>query len=423
MRFLTDNAVVENIRLAFGTIWEHKVRSGLTLLGVVVGTMTVIAVSSVLAGMNQRVGEITERFGPNVAFVSKYDQIGVRFSRPSKDERTRKNLTVGDADAITQLPSVVGASPELRLGSFGPAASSPVVKYGGVEYSRPLIFGVYASYPDLRNMEVVRGRWFTENEEKRKVEVVVIPEAAIETLFGTVNPLDKEIELDGKQFRVVGVRARGVGGLFGGDGTDDRFFYVPYGTVEKMHPEIEDISLTLRAREGMMAKMFDDVTDALRRRRGLRSDQKNDFSISTPDAIFESIGQITQVLFLIVFPLSSIGLIVGGVGVMNIMLMSVTERTKEIGVRRAVGAKKADIVWQFLTEAVSLTAVGGLIGIFVGWLISTLVNLIFPSIPSSVPAWAVVLGFGVSVAVGLVFGLWPAVKAARLNPIDALRYE
>jgi putative ABC transport system permease protein len=219
------------------------------------------------------------------------------------------------------------------------------------------------------------------------------------------------------------VRARGAGGLFGGDGTDDRFFYVPYGTLELMHPELDDINISLKARDGMMSRMFDEVTDTLRRRRGLRTDQKNDFSISTPDAIFETLGEIMAIIATVVVPLSAISLIVGGVGVMNIMLMSVTERTKEIGVRRAVGARRSDIVWQFLVEAMSLTALGGVIGIFVGWVISTAVHLIFPSVPSSVPAWAVALGFCVSVAIGLIFGLWPALKAARLDPIDALRYE
>src|SRR4029079_4577216 len=174
------------------------------------------------------------------------------------------------------------------------------------------------------------------------------------------------IELDGKPFRVVGVLKRGVGGLFGGDGADDRYIYLPLGTLEKMHPELTNLTINLRARDGQMSKMFDQVTELLRRRRGVRVDEKNDFSISTPDAIFETIGSMTRILAVIVVPLSGAGLLVGGVGVMNIMLVSVTERTKEIGVRRAVGAKRSDIVWQFLIEAMSLTGIGGIAGIFVG---------------------------------------------------------
>jgi putative ABC transport system permease protein len=413
----------ENLLLAVGTIWEHKVRSSLTLLGVIVGTMTVIAVGSILTGMNARVDEITEKFGPNVAFVSKYDSIGIRFGRMSRSERMRKDLTLDDAEAVNRLPSVVGATPSLLLGSFAPGASTFSVKYRDIEFNRPLVFGVEANYPDIRSLELKEGRFFTANEADRRENVAVIAEAAADTLFAGFAPVDKEIELDGKPFRVVGVLKRGVGGLFGGDGADDRYIYIPFGTLEKMHPELTNITINLRARDGQMAKMFDDVTELLRRRRGVRVDEKNDFSISTPDAIFETIGSMTRILAMIVVPLSGAGLLVGGVGVMNIMLVSVTERTKEIGVRRAVGAKRSDIVWQFLIEAMSLTGIGGIAGIFVGWAISTVVHLTMPAIPASVPFWAVATGFGVSVGIGLAFGLWPAVKAARLDPIDALRYE
>ncbi|HQR39561.1 MAG TPA: ABC transporter permease [Blastocatellia bacterium] len=413
----------ENLALALSTIWEHKVRSSLTLLGVVVGTMTVVAVGSVLTGMNKRVGEITEKFGPNVAFISKYDSIGIRFGRMSQEERRRRDLTVDDANAVAQLSSVKGATPSLTLGSFGPSTSTFSVKYRDIEFARPLVFGVNGNYPSIRSIEVTRGRFFTDGEVQRREQVAVIAESVADTLFGGLNPLEKEVELDGKPFRIIGVTKRGVGGLFGGDGADDRFIYIPFETLAKMHPELTNISITMRANDGQMAKMFDDVTETLRRRRGVRVDKPNDFSISTPDAIFETIGSLTRILGMIVIPLSFAGVLVGGVGVMNIMLVSVTERTKEIGVRRAVGARRADIIWQFLIEAMSLTGIGGLGGIFVGWLISTIINLLVPAIPSAVPAWAVGLGFGISVAIGLVFGLWPAFKAARLDPIDALRYE
>jgi putative ABC transport system permease protein len=358
-----------------------------------------------------------------VAYVSKFDSIGIRFGRLSQEERQRKNLTVGDAEALTELPSVIGATPTIQLGSFGPSANSFSIKYRDVEFSRPLVWGVYANYPFIQNVEMERGRFFSQVEADRREQVAVLPSSVAETLFGTLDPIGKEIELDGRPFRVIGVRARGVGGLFGGDGADDRFVYIPFETLQKMHPELDNISITLRARDGQLAKMFDDVTETLRNRRGVRVDKPNDFSISTPDAIFETINQITKYLALIVVPLSGAGLLVGGVGVMNIMLVSVTERTKEIGVRRAIGARRSDIIWQFLIEAMSLTGIGGILGIFVGWTISTLVHLLLPAIPSAVPAWAVIVGFSASVAIGLIFGLWPAVKAARLDPIEALRYE
>lgn len=415
--------VKENLALALATIWAHKVRSALTLLGVIVGTMTVIAVGSILTGMNARVDEIAEKFGPNVAFVAKYDSIGIRFGRMSRSERMRKNLTVGDAEAIGELPTVVGATPSVMLGSFGPAGSSFTVKYRDVEFNRPIVFGVYANYPELRALEIKTGRFFVQSEADRRENVAVIAESVADTLFNGFTAVGKEIELDGQQFRVIGVMKRGVGGLFGGDGADDRFIYIPFQTLTKMHPELDDISITLRARDGQMGAMFDQVTELLRRRRGVRVDEPNNFSISTPDAIFETIGSLTSILAMIVVPLSGAGLLVGGVGVMNIMLVSVTERTKEIGVRRAVGARRSDIIWQFLIEAMSLTGLGGLAGIFIGWLISTVIHLTIPAIPSSVPFWAVATGFSVSVSLGLIFGLWPAVKAARLDPIEALRYE
>lgn len=420
---LFRNDLKENVLLALGTIWEHKVRSSLTLLGVIVGTMTVITVGSILTGMNARVGQITEKFGPNVAFVSKFDSIGIRFKRLSQAERKRKNLTVEDAEAIGELSSVRGATPSLMLGSFGPSSNSFTVKYRDIEYARPLVFGVFPNYPDIRAIEIKEGRFFSSGESDRREYVAVLAESVADTLFAGLNPIDRVIDLEGKPFRVVGVMKRGVGGLFGGDGADDRFLYIPFSTLQKMHPELEDVSITLRARDGQLNTMFDQVTETLRRRRGVKVSEPSDFSISTPDAIFETITALTKILAMIVVPLSGAGLLVGGVGVMNIMLVSVTERTKEIGVRRAIGARRSDIIWQFLIEAMSLTGFGGLAGIFVGWLISTLIHLLVPSIPSSVPLWAVVTGFSVSVATGLVFGLWPAVKAARLDPIEALRYE
>ena len=413
----------ETLRMAFAMIWERKVRSGLTLLGVVVGTTTVIVIGSILTGMSERVDRVTESFGTNVLLVSKYDSIGPRFRDMTADERSRRDLTEGDVEAVDALPSVVGASAQVMLGKFDPSSSSVTVKHDGVEYSRPMVQGVTASFADVRNIEIADGRFFTSAEEQRRARVVVVPQASVERLFGSLSPLEREIEIDGTAFRVVGVRARGVGGLFGGESPDDRMFYAPYRTLAGMHPELDDISISVRVRDGMMTKATDDIAETLRARRGRRANDQNDFSISKPEAIFETFRQMEAILALVVIPISGAGLLVGGVGVMNILLVSVTERTKEIGVRRAIGAKRSDIVAQFLVEAATLTGLGGAIGILLGWLVSATGKLLLPSIPSSVPLWAVALGFGVSVGTGLVFGLWPAVKAARLDPIAALRFE
>lgn len=413
----------ENVLMAFDTLRTHKVRSALTMLGVIGGTMTVIAISSFLTGLREFVLEQTKRFGPDQVFVTKWDNIGIRFSRPSQSERMRKNLTVDDAKAIAELPSVMNVSPSLVIGSFGPGGNQPVVKYRGVEANRPLIFGVWSTYDQVRSVYIQTGRFFTQAEQEHRAQVAVIGYAIAETLFGALDPLEKEIEVDGKIYRVIGVMEKAPGGLFGGDPVEDRQVIGPFDTLKRDHPEIEDISVNVRARPDQFGKMIDDITDLMRRRREVPFGKPNDFGVSTPGSIFEVIAQFASIASVIVFPLSAAGLLVGGIGVMNIMLVSVTERTKEIGVRRAIGARKADIIWQFLTEAITLTAVGGLIGILIGWLVSLGLHQLAPTLPSVIPLWAVLLGFLVSCSVGLIFGLWPALKAARLNPIEALRYE
>ncbi len=413
----------ENVMMAFDTLRSHKVRSLLTMLGVIGGTMTVIAISSFLTGLREFVLSQTERFGPDLVFVSKFDNIGIRFSRPSLSERTRKDITVEDAQAIEGLPTVRGVSPTMFVGSFAPSASNPVVKFRGVEANRPIIFGVWSNYDEIRNVYIKEGRFFTRTEQERKTKVVIIGAAIAETLFGTLDPIDKELEVDGASYRVVGVMEKAPGDLFGGDPVEDRQLIVPFDTLQSAHPEIKNISITARANTGQFARMIDQITELMRRRRGVAANQPNDFGVNLPGSIYEAIAQIAAVASLIVFPLSAAGLLVGGIGVMNIMLVSVTERTKEIGVRRAIGARRRDIIWQFLTEAITLTAIGGVIGIFIGWLISLALKRLAPTLPSVIPLWAVLLGFFVSCSVGLVFGIWPAMKAARLDPIDALRYE
>jgi putative ABC transport system permease protein len=413
----------ENILMAFDTLRTHKVRSALTMLGVIGGTMTVIAISSFLTGLREFVLEQTKRFGPDIVFVTKWDNIGIRFSRPSQAERTRKDLTMDDVRAISELPSVMGASPSLIVGSFGPGGTQPVVKYQGSEANRPLIFGVSSNYDVVRNVYIDAGRFFTAAEQEHHAQVAVIGYAIADTLFGTLEPIGKEIDVDGKIYQVIGVMEKAPGSLFGGDPVEDRELLVPFDTVRRDHPELKDIVINARAQADQFGRMVDQVTELMRRRRNVANKEPNNFGVSTPGSIFEVIAQFAAVAGYIIFPLSAAGLLVGGIGVMNIMLVSVTERTKEIGVRRAIGARKSDIIWQFLTEAMTLTAVGGLIGIFVGWVVSLGLHRMAPTLPSVIPLWAVFLGFGVSCSIGLIFGIWPAMKAARLDPIEALRYE
>ena len=415
--------IIENVLMAFDTLRTHKVRSALTMLGVIGGTMTVIAISSFLTGLREFVLEQTKRFGPDLVFVSKFDNIGIRFSRPSQAERTRKELTVDDVRAISELPSVMGASPSMLSGSFAPIGTQPVVKYRGVEANRPLIFGVWSNYDEVRNVYIKSGRFFTAIEQEHRVQVAVIGAAIAESLYPGLDPLGHEMEVEGQVYHVIGVLEKGPGDLFGGDPVEDRQLLVPFDTLKRAHPEIDGITITVRARENQFGRMTDELTELLRRRRGVQASKPNDFGISSPGSIYEVISQIAAVASMIIFPLSAAGLLVGGIGVMNIMLVSVTERTKEIGVRRAIGARKSDIIWQFLTEAITLTGVGGVIGILIGWLVSLALRQLAPTLPSVIPLWAVLLGFVVSCSVGLISGLWPAIKAARLDPIEALRYE
>jgi putative ABC transport system permease protein len=414
--------IAENILMAFDTLRTHKVRSALTMTGVIGGVMTVIAISSFLTGLRQFVIDQTERFGPDLVFVTKLDSIGMR-GRPSQEERMRKDITFEDAQAVAELPTVEGATPQLVVGSFAPFGTSPVVKFRGTEANRPLVIGVWPNYDRLRNVFIQYGRFFTPIEEQHKAQVAVIGASVAETLYGALDPVDKEIEIDGQLFRVIGVMEKAPGGLFGGDAVEDRQLIVPFETLKSKHPEIEDITIIVKGKPKQFGAMTDEVTELMRRRRAVPVNKPNNFGLTTPEGIFDILNQIAFGASVIVVPLSGAGLLVGGIGVMNIMLVSVTERTKEIGIRRAIGAKKADIVWQFLTEAVTLTGVGGLIGIFVGWLISLVLKMLAPTLPSTIPLWAVITGIVVSCSVGLFFGIWPAMKAARLDPIEALRYE
>ncbi len=327
----------ETLRMALATINERRVRSALTLLGIAVGTTTVIVIGSVLTGMGQRVTDIANNFGPNVLLVSKYDSIGPRFQARSVSERTRKNLTVSDVEAINALPSVDGASPQVQLGNFDPSKSGVSVKYEGTEYSRPLVSGVDANFADVRSLKIEEGRFLAAAEERRRARLVVIPSAAVQHLFGGLNPIDKEIQLDGLAFRVVGVRERSVGGLFGGESMDDRIFYVPYRTLETLHPELDDISISVKARDGQLDVATSEITEVLRLSRGRRRRRRRQ-RLLDPRSLKRSLNRSADSghSALVVVPISGAGLLVGGVGVMNILLVSVLGTDLEIGVRRAV---------------------------------------------------------------------------------------
>ena len=400
---------------AMTTLWSHKFRSFLTVLGVVIGTATVIGVASLAKGLESGVKEQIEQFGSNVAFVSRWGG-GPRHSDFTEEERKRKPITLEDAIALSQLPSAMAASPILR-----PPELPPTVKFRNNEVRTPQVRGVWASYADTREVSIARGRFFTETEDHHSVEVTVIGHEIAEKLFTGYEPLDKDIQVGNKIFRVIGVLEKAKSPFGGGNTPADSFVFIPYSVMHAMYPNQDDHFVALGANQGQLDKLVDEATDLMRRRRQVPFDKPNSFEINTPSGILESFNQMLAMVAMIVIPIVSVALLVGGIGVMNIMLVSVTERTKEIGVRRAIGARRADIILQFLLEASMLTGLGGIIGIVVGFLISLLLNAVL--MPSQVPLLYVFIGFSVSVAIGLIAGLYPAFKASRLDPIEALRYE
>jgi putative ABC transport system permease protein len=264
------------------------------------------------------------------------------------------------------------------------------------------------------------GRFLSAIDNMHRLPVAAIGEDLAKSWFPNIDPVGKKVEVDGHQFEVIGVLDRPAASF---PGEEDRRVLLPYNTMRKMFPSAKENMLVIIAYEGKLAAAMDEVYGVLRQERRLKRDEEDTFSITTSEQMVEDFRKMMSVTAIVMVVLSSIGLLVGGVGVMNIMLVSVTERTKEIGVRKAVGARRTDIITQFLTEAVVLTGLGGLFGMFLGWMASLGAKLVFPSIPTAVPLWAAVMGVTVSVGVGLFFGIWPAAKAARLDPVEALRYE
>ncbi|MBI4854327.1 MAG: ABC transporter permease [Acidobacteria bacterium] len=406
--------LLEVVKLSISTLLSNKFRSALTILGIIVATTTVIAVSSILTGMNQRVAQIVEEFGTNTVYVARF-KFGPRFGPPDEEERKRKVLTKEDGGAIRDLPSVLAAS----VSMFPDDDLPPIIKYRSQQAQQPNLRGVWSSYLDSRGYLLSAGRFFTQAEEEHRVHVCVIGSNIASSLFPNIDPMEKEITIKGEKFRVIGVMEK-TKASFGEDRFEDSLVLIPYDVFRTFYPSQDEHVISARAKAGQFEKMKEDITELLRKRRKVPINAPDSFEINTSSSIIEQFQSITAVMALIVVPISGFGLLVGGVGVMNIMLVSVTERTREIGIRRAIGARRRNIIIQFLTEAMMLTGLGGVIGIIVGQLISLILNAL---LPSYVPTWAMILGFSLSLGIGLVAGLWPAVKAAYIDPVEALRYE
>lgn len=407
--------------MAIDTLRANKLRSLLTIVGVVVGVVVVMVISAFISGINVTIEKQVESFGTRSIFLYKYE-IGFGHGRRTQEERMRKPLTVDDAEAIKNLASIETAVPFLDVSNNFFGQKTMVTGKNGKTSSAVNLSGTKPEIEKTTSEVLLDGRWFSQSESDEKAEVCLIGSTVVESYFPYENPIGQSLEIGGTQFKVIGVLEKREQLFGGGGGNNDQsnIIYMPLGTALKLKPNADDLFILAVANEGMLQKAKDDVQDLLRSRRQVPIGKPNNFSMETAASIIDQFQSITAGVAIAMIVISSIGLMIGGIGVMNIMLVSVTERTREIGIRKAIGAKQSDILLQFLIEAASLTGLGGLIGLFIGWVLTLLVKLV---LPSYVPWWAPVMGFFASVGIGIVFGLFPAWKAARLDPIESLRYE
>ncbi len=407
--------VRENLSLALETLRSHKFRSFLTVLGVLIGVTTLVGVASVISGLDNQFTAVADEFGTRSIFIFKWTP-GINFHL-TREERLRKPLTYDDGMAIRdQCPDVEAVG--VQAVNWGNPA---VVKYRNAEMLGGQLVGETPDAMRVGNTNVAEGRSFNEADDLHRRNVAVIGADVTQRLFGNLDPIGKTILVNGTPIQVIGAAAKHKSFL--GDTGRDRTVAIPYWTYMKLYPQTRENFILAEAYPGRMTQAIDEIVGVLRIRRHVKPWQKNNFGYSTAESIISQWHQITGMIGLVLVVISSIGLMVGGIGVMNIMLVSVTERTREIGVRKAIGARRSDITWQFLLEAMTLTGGGGLLGVAVGYFMSFSVRILVPSVPSAVPLWAPIVGFVVAVSIGLFFGMWPALKAARLDPIVALRYE
>jgi putative ABC transport system permease protein len=408
------NLLVSVIGLALATLRENKVRSFLTLLGVMIGTGTIIGVGSILTGLDGAVTGAILSLGTNTAIVMK---IGPSFGGGrTPEQRMRRPLSYENAQAIAErCPAVEHVSPILQ-----PPNGIFRARYKGNDAFQLQLFGTSEYYATAGQADMMAGRFFTDAEDRHRMSVTVLGQDIYKQLFGKEDALGKTVLVAGHQLQVIGVMNPPATAL---PGQNDTRVIVPYFTMHKLFPTAQEHQLMVQAKDGQLAVAIDQMRSVLRQQRRVPLNKPDSFDISTADQLVDQFRSVTSVVALVMVVLSSIGLLVGGIGVMNIMLVSVTERTREIGVRKAIGARRGDIIIQFLTEAVVLTGLGGLIGMIFGWAVSQITRFFLPNLPTLVPLWAVLLGIVVSVGIGVFFGIWPASKAARLDPVEALRYE
>ncbi len=414
-------SIGQNVGMALDAVWTHRFRSMLTILGIVIGITTVVTVASLLTGLRQGIVVFFDQLGPDNVFLFKTS------GNPNDDgespkERRRKPIKPEYAEVIKRLASSVQ---ETGLTLFVPNiinGKAVTAHVPGAESDEISVVGQSPNGNDLAPKDFQAGRFFTSEEDARASHVAVIGADLAKVLYPDGKALGKTFIMDGAEYTVIGVHEKAKGGFFGQNGEDNQIA-IPIGTARSRYPQIDRFMVTAKAKPGRRKEAFDEVDALVRKLRHTPKDDPDDFSLSTPDQIIAQFDSITGIIGLVAIAISGLGLLVGGIGVMNIMLVSVTERTREIGIRKALGARKFDVIGQFLAEAMALTGVGGVLGVVIAILITLLIGVLVPSLPSVVPSWAIIAGFSVSVAIGLFFGTWPAVKASQLDPVEALRYE
>jgi putative ABC transport system permease protein len=400
----------EAVGMGLAAIKAYKLRASLTILGVVMGITTVTGMSSIVAGLNASMARQIEGLGASVLLIRPFAP-GEHVT--DEEWRKRKGLSMDEVQAIAALPLVRAISP-MEL------VRVEMIKYGNQKVQDATTLATTAAYETVHDAFVQRGRFISDVDVDRSSPVVVLGTDVVDALFAGVDPIDKEVFLDGRRFRVIGVMERKGKFLFQ---SRDNIILIPRGSIQRRDQRFNFLVADVKPLSPVVIdKAVDQIRESIRRKRKLRYTENDNFAVVTQDTLTDLYRQITGGIYMVMIAISSIGLMVGGVGVMNIMLVSVTERTREIGVRKALGAKKRDILWQFLTEAMTLTGTGGLLGIAIGGGVAWLVNKFSP-FPAVVQTSWVLVAFVTALAVGLFFGLWPAAKAARLDPIEALRYE
>jgi putative ABC transport system permease protein len=414
----------ETLLMALDSIRAHKFRSALTVIGIVIGVMVAIVVASILTGMRGNIVKIVEEYGSNNIYAF-HLTTGPRVGERDQSERARKPLTPEDGEAIRAQASAVAdvAFRSPNVGCYGCGFDDTIIN-NGKTYRRGNTQGVSSNYGDISNATLSEGHFFSEQDDLNHRNVMVIGVNAAQALFpDTENGIvGTRVKMGGYNWEIVGVLAKRKATFFG-ENDEDNAVYIPFHTGLQVAPARHYLVLVMSARPNRVPEAIDQIEEILRTRRGVKFSDPNNFDVKTADAFITQFDSIFGMVGVIAIAISSVGLMVGGIGVMNIMLVSVTERTQEIGIRKAIGARRRDIVRQFLYEAMTLTLLGGLIGVLLSVLASQIIMLLVPSLPASIPTWAVTSGLLVSIGVGLIFGVWPARKASRLDPIECLRYE